>query len=93
MGRVAVKLFRDATEVDAGAAHGADLGQCHAGAALRGHARGAHAAAAAADHKEVKVKSLHLFFLLFLQDWKSWSSFLIHSMNTRVRLGSRRACG
>ena len=57
--RVAVELFRDATEVDAGAAHFGNLGQGNLGAALGSHTRRAHAAAAAANHEKVKVKILH----------------------------------
>ena len=59
MRRVAVELFGDATHVDAGATQsvGAQyLGQRHARAALRRHARSAHAAAAAANNKKIEVK-------------------------------------
>ena len=59
MGRVAVELFRDAAEVDTGAAHFRHFGQRHAGAALRGHAGSAHAAAAPANDEQVEIKSLH----------------------------------
>jgi hypothetical protein len=56
---VAVELFRDAAHVDAGAAQGGGFGQHHARAALRGHAGGPHAPAAATDHEQVAVETLH----------------------------------
>jgi hypothetical protein len=58
-GRVAVELLRNAAHVDAGAAQLGRFGQPHAGTGLRGHARGAHAAAAAADDEEIEVECAH----------------------------------
>ena len=93
--RVAVELLRDAAHVHAGAAQaiGAEhLGQRHARTALRGHARGAHAAAAAADHEEVKVESGCGHGGVF-PGAKPLSSWRMKSMKARVRVGSRRAWG
>ena len=59
---IAVQLLRDATHIDAGAAQTAGaglLGQRHPRAALRGHSRGAHAAAAATNDKKIKVVFRH----------------------------------
>ena len=59
---VAVELLRDTAHVHAGAAQAVDaqgLDQRHTGAALRGHARGAHATAAATDHQQIKIKRAH----------------------------------
>ncbi|MCY1372631.1 hypothetical protein D9M69_598520 [compost metagenome] len=58
-GRIAVELLRDAAHVDAGAAELGGLGQRDARAGLRRHARGAHAAAAAANDEEVEIEWLH----------------------------------
>ena len=49
--RIAVEFFRNTTDVDAGAAHGGHLGKGNTRAALRRHACGTYAAAAAANDK------------------------------------------
>ena len=71
---IAVELFGDATHVDAGTAqararqttiltvaamHATHLSQRDFGPALRRHARRPHAATAAANDEEVKIKSGH----------------------------------
>jgi hypothetical protein len=58
-GCVAVELLRNAAHVDAGAAEFGRLGQSHARALLRGHSRGANAAAAAADDEKIEVECGH----------------------------------
>ena len=63
---VALKLFRDATHVYTRAAHVGYFSQADARTALPGHARGAYAAAAAADDEKIKVKCLHRVFLMFV---------------------------
>ena len=65
VGGVAVELFRNTADIDAGTAQAglaSGFGQGHARATLRGHARGAYAAAAAADDTQVGIKIAH--FLL-----------------------------
>jgi hypothetical protein len=60
--RVVVEFLGDAPQRHAGAAEAfqaARFGQGDAGAALGGQARGAHAAAAATDDKEVEVETAH----------------------------------
>jgi hypothetical protein len=58
---IAVELLGDAAHVHAGATQRGGLGHHHARTALRGHACGAHAAAAAANDEQVAVKVFHAF--------------------------------
>ena len=56
---IAVKLFRNTADVDAGATHVGYLGKSDLCATLGCHATSTYAAAATTDDEEVKIKSLH----------------------------------
>ena len=86
VGGVAVKLFRNAAPVHAGAAHFGNFGQRHPGAALRGHAGSADAAAAAADDEKVKIKSRHAL----LSSWGSANFQLALQITTEFAMRTER---